>query len=235
MKSNRVGLAVEVLEDRCLPAGTVTLEFDAPTQTLFVTGDDFDNQVTLSLTSIDQYVSPRVLGSYRAVPYFTAPQRETFLPSDFGRLFFVFGRQGTATAISGATTGSLRLINSTSAVALIQEARLGDVVRRIVVNLAGGNDDLIINYWDTRQDRFRYGSGRGLTLPQWDGTVSIQLGAGSDRLRIEPRADGTADFPRIDEGLNVFLVPSSLSPVGLHSCRSGRTILRTAFPASAWT
>jgi hypothetical protein len=210
MKSNRVGLAVEVLEDRCLPAGTVTLEFDAPTQTLFVTGDDFDNQVTLSLTSIDQYVAQGYLGSYRAVPYFTAPQRETFLPSDFGRLFFVFGRQGTATAISGATTGSLRLINTASAVALIQEASLATpVVRRIVVNLAGGNDDLIINYWDTRQDRFRYGSGRGLTLPQWDGTVSIQLGAGSDRLRIEPRADGTADFPRIDEGDNVswYLLP----------------------------
>jgi hypothetical protein len=235
MKSNRVGLAVEVLEDRCLPAGTVTLEFDAPTQTLFVTGDDFDNQVTLSLTSIDQLfgIGPY---SYRAVPYFTAPQRETFLPSDFGRLFFVFGRQGTATAISGATTGSLRLINTTSAVALIQEASLAtDVVRRIVVNLAGGNDDLIINYWDTRQDRSRYGLGRNLTLPQWDGTVSIQLGAGSDRLRIEPRADGTADFPRIEEGRNFSLVPSSLEPVGLHSCRSGRTILRTAFPASAWT
>jgi hypothetical protein len=32
--------------------------------------------------------------------------------------------------------------------------------------------------------------------------VSIQLGAGSDRLRIERLADGTADFPRIEEGRN---------------------------------
>jgi hypothetical protein len=215
MKSNRVGLAVEVLEDRCLPAGTVTLEFDDLTQTLFVTGDDFDNQVTLSLTSIDQYPPPPVPGSYRVVPYVTAPQRETFLPSDFGRLFFVFGRQGTATAISGATAVSLRLINTASAVALIQEASLAtDVVRRIVVNLAGGNDDLIINYWDTQQDQSRYPLGRN--LPQWDGTVSIQLGAGSDRLRIEPRADGTADFPRIEEGvvgfLGTFVLRASRTP-----------------------
>lgn len=116
-----------------------------------------------------------------------------------GRVCFVLGRQGTATNVIGGTGSSqlARAINSVSAYGILQGYPGPNSlnVQRIIVNLGGGNDDLIIHYYRTDVSVTLVG-----TVDQWDGTIAINMGVGSDRLRIEPVAiAGDVDTPAIGD------------------------------------